>query len=177
MTAHAPLSPVLLDAAMHHYLRCKFAELPGEELDTRIEETLRFLFVAHECSGPIPVSREVDAVWHAWILQTQEYFELCERLPTGRYIHHSANDYLRYFDPDVGEEEDMALAVKMLALYVANFGEFTPESARHWLLVRHLTDRWGWPLQAVNEWLRGHACGTAAAPHQPTPAARDRLPA
>jgi len=156
------LSSALLDAAMHRYFRCKFPGLPSEELDTRIEETLRFLFIAHECTGPIPVSREVDEVWHAWILQTQEYFELCEQLPTGRYIHHSSNDYLRHFDPDIGEEDDIALCVKLLALYVANFGGFTPERARHWLLVRHMTDRWGWTLQAVNDWLGADLPGGTA---------------
>ena len=174
MAVHSPLSSLLLDGAMHSYFRCKFPELPGDELDTRIEETLRFLFISHECTGPIPVSREVDEVWHAWILQTQEYFGLCEQLPTGRYIHHSSNDYLRYFDPNVGEEDDMALSVKMLALYVTNFGHFTAASARHWLLVRHLMDRWGWSLSAVNDWLEFEAPGCAAVTS--IPAKRASLP-
>jgi len=163
MAGNALLRSVLLDAAMHRYFRCKFPELPQGELETRIEETLRFLFLSHECTGPIPVSREVDEIWHAWILQTQQYFALCERLPAGHYVHHSSNDYLRYFDPDVGEEEDLALSVKMLALYVANFGGFTADGARHWLLARHLIDRCGWTLVAVNDWLQAEGADSATA--------------
>ena len=72
------LSKVLLDAPMRHYFACKFPELPADELDLRIEETLRFLFIAHECPGTIPVSPEIDEIWHAWILQTQEYIH-CAR--------------------------------------------------------------------------------------------------
>ena len=153
MTAPQMLSPQLLDAAMLNYLRCKFPQLSADELAVQIEETLRFLFIADECTGSIPVSREIDEIWHAWILQTQEYMALCERLPTGRYIHHSSNQYLRYFDASVGEGEDLSESVKMLALYVANFGPFEPQRAQHWLLVRHMMTQWHWTLEAVNDWL------------------------
>lgn len=138
---------------MRHYFRCKFEALQGDELEMRIEETLRFLFIAHECRGAIPVSKEVDEVWHAWILQTQQYMALCERLPTGTYIHHSSNDYLRFFDPRVGEPDRLDEDVKMLALYVANFGPFDEQRAMHWLLARHLLQRGGWTVQMLNEWL------------------------
>lgn len=148
------LSPVLLDSAMRSYFRRKFADLPDDELDTRIEEALRFLFISHECKGSIPVSREIDDIWHAWILQTQEYFALCEQLPTGRYIHHSSNDYLRHFDPEVGEHENPREAIRMLALYTANFGGFDESATRHWLLAHHLMARWGWTTQQLNDWLR-----------------------
>jgi hypothetical protein len=160
MSAAQMLSTQLLDAAMLNYLRCKFPQLSADELAVQIEETLRFLFIADECTGSIPVSREIDEIWHAWILQTQEYMALCERLPTGRYIHHSSNQYLRYFDATVGEGEDLSESVTMLALYVANFGPFEPQRAPHWLLVRHMTSQWHWPLEAVNDWL----CTTPAEP-------------
>ena len=153
MSAAQMLSTQLLDAAMLNYLRCKFPHLSIDELDVQIEETLRFLFIADECTGSIPVSREIDEIWHAWILQTQEYMTLCERLPTGRYIHHSSNQYLRYFDPAVGEGEDLSESVKMLALYVANFGPFEPQRAPHWLLVQHMMNHWHWGLEAINDWL------------------------
>lgn len=148
-----PLSSALLDGAMRNYFRSRFAGVPDAELDLRIEEALRFLFISHECKGSIPVSRDIDDIWHAWILQTQEYFALCERLPAGRYIHHSSNDYLRHFDSLIGEQEDLHEAVRMLALYVANFGPFDERSAGHWLLVRHMLTRWGWTLPEINDWL------------------------
>ncbi len=147
------LSDTLLDAPMQHYFRRKFQDLPSVELDLRIEETLRFLFISHECNGSIPVSREIDEVWHAWILQTQEYVALCEKLPTSNYIHHCSNDYLSYFDPTVGESEDLALSVRMLALYVTNFGPFEAQRARYWLLASYLQEQCGWSLNMLNEWL------------------------
>ena len=147
------LSAALVDAPMAHYFRRKFADVPGEELERRIEETLRFLFISHECQGSIPVSREIDDVWHAWILQTQEYAALCDKLPTGHYIHHSSNDYLSFFDPSVGEGDGLAGDVRMLALYVANFGPFEESRAGHWLLARHLLQRCGWSLSDLNDWL------------------------
>lgn len=153
MATHPMLSDALLDAPMRHYFQCKFSGLPAQELDLRIEETLRFLFISHECTGAIPVSKDIDEVWHAWILQTQEYVALCEQLPTGRYIHHSSNDYLRYFDPAVGENDELELSVKMLALYVANFGPFDEARARHWLLASHLQQRLGWSVGMLNDWL------------------------
>jgi hypothetical protein len=153
MKTERSLSAALLDAPMSHYFSRKFADLPDDELACRIEETLRFLFISHECSGPIPVSKDIDEVWHAWILQTQEYLALCEKLPTGRFIHHSANDYLSLFDPLVGEHDGLERDVKMLALYVANFGPFDERRAMHWLLACHLLQRCGWSLSDLNGWL------------------------
>lgn len=153
MKADRRLSAALLDAPMSHYFRRKFADLSDDELECRIEETLRFLFISHECSGAIPVSKDIDEIWHAWILQTQEYMALCERLPTGRYIHHSANDYLSFFDPLVGERDGLQEDVKMLGLYVANFGPFDERRAMHWLLARHLLQICGWSVSELNRWL------------------------
>lgn len=153
MKTDRPLSAALVDAPMSHYFRRKFADLSDDELELRIEETLRFLFISHECRGAIPVSKDIDEVWHAWILQTQEYMALCERLPTGRYIHHSSNDYLSFFDPLVGERDGLEQDVKMLALYVVNFGPFDERRAMHWLLARHLLQRCGWSVSELNGWL------------------------
>lgn len=165
MKTHKGLSGALLDAPMQHYFRRKFQDLPSAELELRIEETLRFLFLAHECSGSIPVSREIDEVWHAWILQTQEYVALCEKLPTGSYIHHCSNDYLSYFDPAVGEREDLALSVRMLALYVTNFGPFEAQRSRHWLLASHLQQHCGWSLSMLNDWLLADSRSVEANAH------------
>ena len=160
------LSAALVDAPMSHYFRRKFADLPDDELACRIEEALRFLFISHECSGSIPVSKDIDDVWHAWILQTQEYVALCEKLPTGRFIHHSSNDYLSFFDPSVGEHDGLERDVKMLALYVANFGPFDERCARHWLLAHHLLQRCGWSLSDLNGWLLESSSSAIAPAHQ-----------
>src|SRR4051812_36458757 len=89
------LIAAFLDPPMHHYLARKFPSLTDDELRVRIEEMLKFLFISHECTGAIPVNKEIDDIWHACILQTHEYAELCKRLPAHSFIHHSSNDYLR----------------------------------------------------------------------------------
>lgn len=166
MNSERSLSAVFLDEAMAHYFKCKFSSLPDDELEMRIEETLRFLFISHECSGAIPVSKDIDEVWHAWILQTQEYVQLCEQLPTRRYIHHSSNDYLSFFDPLVGERGELEQDVRMLALYVANFGPLDERRATHWLLARHLLLRQNWSIADLNQWLLsdGWSATTSASP-------------
>lgn len=135
------------------YFQRKFPQLSQRDLQIQLEETLKFLFMAEECTGAIPVSREIDEIWHRWILQTQEYMSLCERLPAGHYIHHSSNDYEKYFDAEVNERSNLLLDVKMLALYVANFGAFEEERISHWLLARHLVNKCGWSVAQLNEWL------------------------
>ena len=147
------LLTAFLDPPILHYFQCKFTELRADELQARIEEALKFLFISHECTGPIPVSKDIDAIWHAWILQTLEYSKLCERLPARSFIHHSSNDYLRYFDSSVGEQNDFVLDVKMLALYVANFGPFEASRTKYWLLASHLVERCGWSVEQLNDWL------------------------
>jgi hypothetical protein len=147
------LIAAFLDPPMHHYFTQKFSSLRKDELLIRIEEALKFLFISHECAGAIPVSKEIDDIWHAWILQTREYVALCERLPTQTFIHHSSNDYLRYFDPAVGELSNFAEEVKMLALYVVNFGKFEGGRTRYWLLASYLIDRRGWSVAQLNDWL------------------------
>jgi hypothetical protein len=153
MMTNDQLGMAFLDAPMLHYFRCKFANLRADELQARIEETLKFLFISHQCTGAIPVNRDIDAIWHAWILETREYSTLCGRLPARAFIHHSSNDYLRYFDPSVGERNDLMQEVKMLALYVANFGPFEAGRAKYWLLASHLMERCGWSVEQLNEWL------------------------
>lgn len=59
-------------------------------------------------------SRQVDAVWHQFIVNTRAYHEFCERV-YGRYLHHNpaadgrqamnnALPRLRYYFEDVDEE-------------------------------------------------------------------------
>ena len=153
MISNQTLLAIFLDEPMFRYFRIKIPHLSNAELFLRIEETLKFLTIADQCTGAIPVSREIDEIWHYWILQTQEYMNLCKLLPTGEYIHHSSNDYDRYFDPGVNDRSNLGLDIKMLALYVTNFGPFEENRARHWLLASHLIEKCGWTVQQLNEWL------------------------
>lgn len=147
------LCAAYLSAPMRHYFKKKFSHLPEAELHARIEETLKFLAIATYCSGAIPVSREIDDIWHYWILQTQEYQELCLSLQGRKFIHHTSNDYVEYFDEDIGKHDNLQLDIKMLAIYVTNYGPFEESRVKYWLLASHLVEKRGWNLQQLNDWL------------------------
>jgi hypothetical protein len=138
---------------MHAYFRKKLPDLLRAELDARIEETLKFLVISRYCTGPIPVTKDIDDVWHYWILETKEYVTLCGALETGEFIHHTSNQYLEYFQDERQESEDLLLGVRMLATYVENFGSFEQDRTRYWLLADFLCNKRGWSVQDLNEWL------------------------
>jgi hypothetical protein len=149
------LRAAYLTAPMMHYFRKKLAEVAEDELLARIEEALKYLAISQYCKSAIPVTREIDDIWHYWILQTQEYEQLCRALPGGEFIHHSSNDYLEYGDPEIGARWDMRADVEMLAIYVANFGPFVASRVRYWHLAAFLIDKRGWSLDELNQWLGG----------------------
>ncbi len=149
------LRAAYLTAPMMHYFRKKLAEVADDDLLARIEEALKYLAISRYCRSAIPVTREIDDIWHYWILQTQEYEQLCRVLPGGEFIHHSSNDYLEYGDPEIGARWDMRADVEMLAIYVANFGPFVASRVRYWHLAAFLIDKRGWSLHELNQWLAG----------------------
>jgi hypothetical protein len=165
------LRAAYLTPPMLHYFRKKLLDISEDELLIRIEETLKFLTIAHFSSSAIPVIREIDDIWHYWILQTQEYEELCRVLPSGKFIHHSSNAYLGFFDPNIGDRLDLHADVKMLAIYVANFGPFAENRAKYWHLPAFLIGKRGWSVHELNDWLsstRSESEGLAQ--YEPVPA-------
>ena len=50
-------------------------------------------------------------------------------------------------------KDDLDDSVRMLALYVQNFGPFTADRTRYWRYASHLTERCGWSVEDLNEWL------------------------
>jgi hypothetical protein len=59
---------------------------PSAEVYIRIEETLKFLNMATFCEGNIPVTQELDDIWHYWVLETREYAKLCVSLQGRDFI-------------------------------------------------------------------------------------------
>jgi hypothetical protein len=61
--------------------------LTVEETELRFRETLKFLVLCalNPDAGYSP-SREIDDVWHEFILHTKQYAEFCELV--GGYLHH-----------------------------------------------------------------------------------------
>jgi len=143
-----------LNPQMQFYFERKLAPLPPEEVQVRIEEALKFLNMAYWCSGDIPVSKEIDDVWHYWILQTMQYEELCGKLPGGVFLHHTSSDYALFEDPSAKERKiGRREAVAVLASYVMNYGPFTDDRLKYWPFAAHITAKLGWSIDELNAWL------------------------
>jgi len=120
----------------------------------RIEEALKFLNIAEYCTGNIPVTQEIDDVWHLWILETREYARLCQMLQGRRFIHHMSNAFMDCNSDSVPSMEDeLEDQVALLGAYVLNYGPFEPDRVRYWKLAAQLMDQFGWTLEELNEWL------------------------
>ncbi len=155
MITNRQLREVSLSPQMKFYFERKLAPLPSHEIEARIEEMLKYLNMAIRCNGDIPVSKEIDDVWHYWILETAEYERLCAKLDGGTFLHHSSNDYAAFVDADIKNRRiDRTLGVSILSSYVLNYGPFMPERVRYWPLAERLMERLGWDVDQLNDWLR-----------------------
>ena len=164
MITNQQLRDAFLSPQMKHYFDRKLAPLSSCEVDIRIEEVLKYLNMAHHCRGDIPVSKEIDDVWHYWILETQEYETLCGKLHGGTFLHHMSNDYAMYFDKDAKNQKiDLRRGISILSSYVMNYGPFEADRIRYWPLVERLMEQLHWNLDELNAWLGSVASQPATA--------------
>ena len=154
MITNWQLRQAFLTPPMRHYFEKKLASVSRAELRIRIEEALKFLNMATYCHGSIPVSQEIDEVWHYWILETQEYRKLCRSLQGGKFLHHRSNAYTEYFDKEITScGRDLSNDVAMLSSYVFNYGRFRKDRVRYWVLASYLVEKCGWSVRQLNDWL------------------------
>ena len=151
------LRDTFLTPAMLGYFKKKLPHLPAAEIGARIEETLKFLNIAIYCRGDIPVTREIDEVWHYWILETKEYWQLCQRLQGRKFVHHSSKDYPAASSDVFDEDADLVSNVATLGTYVLNYGPFEADRVKYWRLATLLVDKRGWTVERLNAWLGGLA--------------------
>ena len=147
------LRDAFLTPQMLAYFEKKLVHLSAAEIGVRIEEALKFLNIAVYCEGDIPVTEEIDEVWHYWILETKEYERLCRKLQGRKFLHHSSNDYRKLFGHIFDEEADLASNIAMLGTYVLNYGPFEADRVKYWRLAAHLVDNQGWSVERLNAWL------------------------
>ena len=90
------------------------------------KEYLRFLKLRQKYPSVTLVPNElIDAVWHAHILNTEQYHADCDRL-FGKYLHH-----VPHLDDDVSEENEQGY-LETQQLFQSEFGEamFVSQAAR-----------------------------------------------
>jgi hypothetical protein len=148
------LTDAFLSTQMRCYFERKVPDVSSVEVGVRIEETLKFLNMATYCDGSIPVSKEIDDIWHLWILETKEYAKLCTSLQGGAFLHHSSNVYAECGgDGAKAPTNDLEQDVAALGNYVLNYGPFEAKRIRYWLLAAHLVDNCGLTVRELNDWL------------------------
>ncbi|RZI84936.1 MAG: hypothetical protein EOP38_07030 [Rubrivivax sp.] len=169
MISNQQLRQAFLSPQMKYYFDKKLAPLPSPEIDARIEETLKYLNLSVHSEGDIPFSKEIGEVWCHWVLETAEYSALCDKLPRGRFIHHSSNEYVEYLDEGIKNKRiGLARGLAFLSAYVLNYGPFEADRLRYWPVAEHLMRSLGWGLDTFNHWL-------ASMHHKPTqPTAAER---
>jgi hypothetical protein len=87
-----PLLERFLTPEMFVYF-CQKSGLSPPETLRRISEMLKFLILVRNFPGNIIFGKEIDEIWHLWVLQTREYEVLCAALPGGEIRHHCAREY------------------------------------------------------------------------------------
>jgi hypothetical protein len=90
------------------------------------EEYVRFLTLRQKYPSVTLVPSElVDVVWHAHILNTEQYHADCDRL-FGRYLHH-----VPHLEDDVSEENEQGY-LETQRLFQNEFGDsmLAPQAAR-----------------------------------------------
>jgi hypothetical protein len=162
------LTDTFLTPQMLHYFETKLAPLPPQEVSTRIEEALKFLNMATYFHGSIPVTKEIDDVWHYWILETREYSRLCSKLQGQEFIHHSSNVYLNYSaEQHRPAANDLEEEAAMLCSYVLNYGPFETDRVKYWVLAAYLIEKCRWTIGQLNDWLLSAAPDSLREPSPP----------
>jgi hypothetical protein len=148
------LREAFLTPQLQCYFEKKLADVTAGEVLVRIEEALKFLNIAVYTRGSIPVTEEIDDIWHYWILQTREYEVLCESLQGRTFIHHTSHVFAECA-PESTEVAPNALDedVEMLASYVRNYGPMDSDRIKYWRLAKYLVDTCGMTVDQLNEWL------------------------
>jgi hypothetical protein len=175
---------------LYVYFRLKVPELEPVELKTRLTELIKFLLMSHQFPGNILFGRDLDDLWHLWIMQTRQYDAFCRATEAGRLIHHDSNDYpkehLSWGDAEqlaasmkaekeaVGPvrppppvdtpefQENLRRVLSFFTSYVLSFGPLKPENVRYWPPVDRMLRRLNWSVDDFNAFLLAQANAASA---------------
>ncbi len=141
----------LVSDFMRSHLRKKFSYWDPRKLESAILEFLKFFVMAGKLPGYfIPLNEDADNVWHAYILETKEYQDLCRKISPHFFLHHTGmafSDYAANRSPHKLYEQDLTF----LATYVKNFGNFTEESINYWPVASFIKKSLNWDINKLND--------------------------
>lgn len=136
--------------AMRTHLQARFPQVAEDELQRRINEFFKFIYLqSMNDTGFIPVTQEIDDIWHEYILQTRDYEALCRDLPLQQFVHHQTISLEQYASKRNRKEVVKAM-LDWLPNYRKHFGNFTELSAPHWLVVVFLAKELNLTLDQIN---------------------------
>jgi hypothetical protein len=100
----------------------------------------------------IPVTKEIDEVWHFLIIQTRDYAALCEKLPGGEFLHHQSLHFTE-FAGNSRRRDLMEKFLQWLQCYEQYFGPFSEEAAEYWVMAKYLQKYFSLSLEGVHQLL------------------------
>lgn len=96
-----------------------------EEMETEYKKFL-FLRIVHP-DERLPMSKDVDEMWHIHVLHTRNYAAFCEEIGEGRFIHHG---------PTISEDENWSLMPDYLNGTLVRYTEyFGHPSEKFWKTI------------------------------------------
>lgn len=141
----------MLKESYRNMIKSRIEGREEQLLEVQIAECLKYLAIVSLTQGRrLPVTPDVDDVWHELILQTRDYRELCETLPGARFVDHESIDPASY-NRRVGDSTFVEEWVQWVPDYVQSFGPFTELAGRQWNVVNFLRDVVGMSLEEINE--------------------------
>lgn len=139
------LCDTFLSKPILEFLQIKFRDRCVGSLDIMIVEFIKFLALATKLdSGPLPVSQEIDDIWHAYILETGEYALLCQKL--GHFIHHTAMNH----PTDLDINKQLSTDIIFIVGYVFNFGALSETVLHLWPAATRLMSYLSLTLPQLN---------------------------
>lgn len=128
----------LVDPKLKVHIFSKFKHYDPDELKACLKELLKFLYLSSKypilSQKFIPVTQEVDNLWHTVILQTLSYQKLCLKLPGRKIIHHESLTFDDYKD-EVPKKNLIDEVLRWMVLYVRNFGDMKEDRLKYWFFL------------------------------------------
>lgn len=135
---------------MLKHLQSVLSTLDEDTFSVRIQEFLRFIYLQSlKDGGFIPVTDEIDQIWHEYILQTREYLALCKDLPHAKFVHHQTGT-LDTFAQTRDRKQVIQDMLVWIPNYVETFGVFTEITAPYWTVVQFLLKHTSLTLSQLN---------------------------